>query len=335
MIKTNLLYRNKLLSWSMALALLSSCKKDNGPDSKDLLVYVQGDYGSVNNSVVASLIQTPLAVWGNTSFQVSAYSTREVVADVNVYIYADDKSVDLFNQDNNKKCLLLPANAYQIDNNQHKIAAGALVSDPLQIKITNPGMLTDTNGYVLPLTVEKIDGKDKGVTISTNRATAWLYVPYAFTNVDTIQTPLSGTLFDRTGWSVTVSNTTSGSLGPAMLDGNNSTAWRSSNSSTAVKYAILNMGGPQSVRGFQLVPDYVSTGDNATKITVSSSADSAVWTVQGIWNGTGPATGSSAASPDLKNINFIAPVTAKYFRFDITAWVSGSRAGIGELNAVQ
>ena len=120
-----------------------------------------------------------------------------------------------------------------------------------------------------------------------------------------------------------------------MLDGSNSTAWRSSNSSTAVKWAILNMGSQQAIRGFQLVPDYVSTGDNATQIRVSTSADSATWQVQGIWNGTGPATGSSAASPDLKNINFIAPVQARYFRLDILAWVSGSRAGIGELNAVQ
>jgi hypothetical protein len=231
--------------------------------------------------------------------------------------------------------VLLPADAYQLDAGQHKIAAGASMSDPFSIKITNPSLLTDTNGYVLPLTVTKIGGKDKGITISTNRATAYLYVPYAFTNIDTTEVPGAGTLMDRTGWSVTVSNTTNGALGPAMLDGNNSTAWRSSNSSTAAKYVVLNMGSQQAVSGFQLVPDYVSTGDNATQIRVSASADSTVWTPQGTWNGTGAASGSSAANPVIKGINFLAPVTAKYFRFDIITWVSGSRTGIGELNAVQ
>ena len=57
--------------------------------------------------------------------------------------------------------------------------------------------------------------------------------------------------------------------------------------------------------------------------------------MQGIWTGTGPATTSSAVSPDIKGIDFIAPVVAKFFRFDITAWVSGSRVGIAELNAIQ
>jgi hypothetical protein len=79
----------------------------------------------------------------------------------------------------------------------------------------------------------------------------------------------------------------------------------------------------------------VSTGDNATQIKVSTSPDSVTWTVQGIWNGTGPATTSSAASPDIKGIDFISPVEAKFFRFDILAWVSGSRTGIGELNATE
>jgi hypothetical protein len=120
-----------------------------------------------------------------------------------------------------------------------------------------------------------------------------------------------------------------------MLDGNNSTAWRSSNSSTAAKWVILNMQSAQTVRGFQLTPDYVSTGDNATQIRVSTSPDSVTWTVQGIWNGTGPAAGTNATNPDLKGINFLAPVQAQYFRLDILKWVSGSRTGIGELNAIQ
>ncbi len=319
----------------LGLILLGSCKKNNGLDSKDLLVYMQGDFGSASNTITASLTQTPVAVWGNTTFTVQAWSTRQMVAATEVYLVPDSQSVAQYNLVNKKSCLMMPAGTYSIDASNHVIAADSLQSDPFTVTITNAAALTDTNGYVLPLTINKVTGNDKGVGISGNRATAYLYVPYAFTNVDTVQTPLSGTLLDRTAWKVTVSNTTSGALGPAMLDGSNTTAWRSSNSSTAAKYVILNMGSQQSVAAFQLVPDYVTTTENPTQIKVSTSPDSTTWTVQGIWKGTGPAATSSAASPDIKGVNFLAPVQAKFFRFDITAWVSGSRTGIGELNAVQ
>ncbi|HEY4288686.1 MAG TPA: discoidin domain-containing protein [Puia sp.] len=319
----------------LLLLAQGACKKDQGLDSKDLLVYMQGDLGDANNKITAVLTQTPLSVWGNKTFQLQAYSTRQMTAAAEVYVYPDSTAVTTFNQSAGKHCILMPAGAYSIDANQHRIGADSMLSDPLTVTITDPSLLTDTNGYVLPMSIEKISSQDKGVAISANRATAYLYVPYAFTNIDTVQTLPAGALMTRTGWSVTVSNTTSGSLGPAMLDGSNSTAWRSSNSSTAAKWVVLNMKSVQAIKGFQLTPDYVSTGDNATQIRVSTSTDSLTWTVQGIWKGTGPVTGSNATSPDLKGIGFLAPVQAQYFRFDILTWTSGSRTGIGELNALQ
>jgi hypothetical protein len=296
---------------------------------------MQGEYGTLNNIVTASLTHTPVSVWGNTVFNVPILATREVPADVDVFLIADNEKVSTFNALNGKKALLLPANTYKLNSDKHTIKAGTYLSDTLNIEITNATALTDTNGYVLPLTVVKLEGEDKGIRVSSNRATAYLYVPYAFTNVDTVQTSVAGTQMSRTGWSVTVSNTTAGALGPAMLDGSNTTSWRSSNSATAAKSVVLNMGSAQSVKGFNIVPNYVAVAENATQMTISTSNDNVNWTIQGVWNGKGPASTSSAASPDIKGVNFIAPVQAQYFRFEITAWVSGSRVGIAELNAVQ
>jgi hypothetical protein len=95
------------------------------------------------------------------------------------------------------------------------------------------------------------------------------------------------------------------------------------------------MGGLQTLKGLQLTPDYVTTNENPTQVTVSISTDSVTWISQGVWTGTKPATGTNAANPDIKGISFIAPVQARYFRLDISAVVSGSRAGIGEINAVE
>lgn len=324
-----------ILSLAVLALLLNACKKSTGLDSRDLVVYMQGDFGDVHNAETAALTLTPVAVWGNTIFHFSAWSTRGVVDATTVNIIPDSTGVAAFNQAANKHALLMPSNTYSIDANQHTIPADSMQSDPITVTITDPAALTDTNGYVLPLTIEKVSSNDHGVTISSNRATAYLYVPYMFTNIDTADAPNPGTVLSRTGWTITVSNTTNGSPAASMVDGNSSTAWRSSNSSTAAKYVIVNMQAGQTITGFELSPDYVSTGDNATQIQVSTSVDSLSWTVQGIWKGTGPATGTSAANPDYKWIDFLSPVQAQYFRFDILSRVSGNRAGIGELNVLQ
>ena len=333
--KKNLLYKSMLLAGLLPLIFLGSCKKDT-LDSDDLLVYVAGDYASTSNTVTAPFLHTPLNVSGDSVIRIAASATRNVLADVDITFSADTSQVAQYNTTNKTGCVALPAANYKIVNpGKHTIASGNVVSDSMEIDILNPAVLTNPNGYLLPLSIATIAGKDKGVRISTNRRTVFVNVTYIFNNIVATQSPLTGALFSRTGWILTVSNTTAGALGPAMLDGNNSTAWRSSNSSTAAKYVILNMGAQQKVSGFQLVPDYVTTTENPTQIKVSTSADSVSWTVQGIWAGTAPAAGSSAASPDIKGVDFIAPVQAKFYRFDITAWISGSRTGIGELNAVR
>jgi hypothetical protein len=330
------IYFNRFFVISAGLALLlTSCRKDELA-SKELAIYVPGEYGTVSNAVQVPFVHTPLDVIGNTTVKIAALATREVPADVSVTITPDLAMVDKYNRDNNTSRLPLPDNTYKIINpGKQTIRSGSFTSDSLQIEITGAASLTNPNGYLLPLKIAAVESEDKGVKISDTRATVYIEVTYAFNNIQASQTPLAGTLAVRTGWLTTVSNTTTGALGPAMLDGNNSTAWRSSNSSTAAKWVILDMGSQQTVTALRLTPNYVSVSENPTTIVVSTSSDNINYFVQGTWKGTGPVTGSSATNPDFKGINFIAPVQARYYRLDITSQVSGSRVGIGELNAVQ
>jgi len=198
-------------------------------------------------------------------------------------------------------------------------------------------LLTDTKGYVLPLTITKIEGKDKGAKISSNQGTVYIAIPYKYTNVDTVQTLLAGTLMSRAGWAVTVSGSSNGTGNQPsnMLDGNNATYWRSNSSTTAIKTVTLNVGSSQTVSGIRISPNYTSSAENATQITVSTSADNVTFTAQGIWKGTTYATGSTTSNPDLKGINFLVPVQARYFKLDITGWPSGGIVGIAEINTVQ
>lgn len=329
--------KNKFLYILTIAMVLVSCKKDNGLESKDLLVYLPGDYASATNTFTLALLHTPLDVTGTMSTKLAAMATREVAADVTLTLIADTSLIGEYNKANNTNCAALPSGAYHVVNpGTLKIKAGAIVSDSMEVEITDPSSLNNPNGYLLPFRIEKVEGQDKGVRISSNRGAAFINVTYQYNNIVASEAPVAGALADRTGWTATVSNTTSSTTGPtAMLDGNNSTAWRSSNSSTAAKWAIINMGALQTIKGLQLTPSYVSTNDNPTKITVSISADSLTWTSQGTWTGTRPASGTNAANPDQKGITFIAPVQTRYIRLDITAVVSGNRAGIGEVNAVQ
>lgn len=334
--KTAQTYLGILLLYLVTITAFSSCKKDE-LSSKELLVYLAGDYSLADNRAVVPFVHTPVNIIGSTMIEVPAYATREVPADIDVTMAPDLSLVNEFNKKYNTGYLPVPATAYRVANAAtHKISAGMLASDKIQIEITDAASLTDPKGYLLPLTITGIETRDKGVQISTTHKTVYLNITYEFSNIATGETPLTGPLMSRTAWSVTVSNTTSGALGPAMLDGSNTTAWRSSNSSTAAKWAILNMGSTQTVKGFQLVPNYVATTENPTQMTISTSTDNVTYTVQGIWRGSGPANTSSATSPDIKGVNFIAPVSARYFRFDITAVTNGTaRVGIGELNALQ
>ena len=316
-------------------SLLGACKKDELA-SRELLVYMTGEYGSLNNEVVLPFLHTPVDIAGNTTVKLAVSATREVAADVDITLEADTSLVAAYNRANKTGALALPANTYEIVNpKKYRIPAGSVASDSIEIRITAPALLTNPEGYLLPLSITGVEGADKGVKISANRRTAYLQVTYAFSNIQPAETPVAGTPGDRTGWDVTVSNNTSRAEGPNMLDGNNSTYWRSSNSSSAAKWVIIDMGSVQEIKGIRISPNYQSANENATGIAVSTSEDNVTWTKQGVWTGTRPAAGSNAANPDLKGINFIAPVQARYFRLDITSWVAGNRVGIGELDVIK
>lgn len=130
----------------IGMTIFGSCKKDD-MGSKELLVYVQGEFGSVNNIVTAALTRTPTAVWGATTFNIPVVATREVPVDVNVFLEPSSQLVGTFNKLNDKKAVLLPANTYTITNAQHSLKSGSFVSQMVSVNITNTAALTDTNGY--------------------------------------------------------------------------------------------------------------------------------------------------------------------------------------------
>lgn len=323
--------------WSvLCFALVvTGCKKDD-PNSKELLAFISSD-GIDPHAVNLAFTRTPILSYGDSIAKIAVGLTRETTSEVSVSITPDEARAASYNTANKTNYILLPAANYKIiSSTQIKIMPGSVIAtDSLKLEILDRTKLNDEKGYILPLSISGISTKDKGIAASNNYGTIYIIVKGTYQNIDKTQTLLDGTLSPRTGWLTTVSTTTSGALGPAMIDGNNATAWRSSTSTTTARWCSIDMGSAQQLKGFRLVPNYVAVAENPTAISISTSLDNVTWTKQGEWKGTGPATGSTATTPDLKHINFINPVQARYFRFDITAIVSGNRVGIAELYVVQ
>jgi hypothetical protein len=332
--RTNNIYK---IVWSVFFfaLLFNACKKDE-PNSKELMAFMTSG-GNDLHAVNLAFTRTPISSFGDSIAKFAVGLTRETNSEVLVNIAPDEGKVSSYNNANKTNFVLLPTANYTILNGtQAKIPSGSTISvDSLKLEIKDRINLSNDNGYILPLSIRGISTKDKGITASNNYGTVYVIIKGTYSNIDRKQSALTGQLTARTGWTVTVSNTTAGALGPALIDGVNTTAWRSSNSSSAAKWLSIDMNSTQQIKGFQLVPNYIAVAENPTTIRVSTSMDNVKWDSQGEWKGTGPTTGSSATSPDLKNINFISPVQARYFRFDITTWTSGSRVGISELNVVQ
>jgi hypothetical protein len=319
-----------ILSSIVILTSLASCKKTDDLNSKELLTYIKSDYG--NNNIPLAFTRTPVSIYGDSTVKFAAYLTRETSVDVSLNIKADESLVSTYNTANKTSFELLPSVNYKIINNTLNVKAGNIASiDSAKIQLVNVKNLTSDKGYLLPISISDLNTSDKGITASTNFKTIYLVVTSKFNNVDASNLSLTGPNLSRVGWTVTTSGSYSGKGVSRVLDGSNSTAWDSDGRMPA--WIILDMAASKTVNGFSIVPSYEYRTDDFLAMDVLSSDDGIIWKEQGQYNGTATASSSTAANPDIKTVKFYGPVTARYFKFNITKTTDGSYAGMAELNA--
>jgi hypothetical protein len=250
---------------------------------------------------------------------------------VQVGITYDASLIASYNAANNTSYSAFPTGSFTVSKDNVTIAAGATtsVADSFRVQFSNYNSFSGGNTYLLPLTIKS----GGNVNADDTKKVVYIQVSVFENNIDPANSGLTGTTINRTGWTVTASGNYSGNVVNRVLDGNNATAWDSDGRMPA--WVQLDMGTAKTVKGFPIVPSYEYRADNFIEMEVYSSNNGTIWKLEGKYTGTTTSTSSTAANPDIKTVRFMAPVTARYFKFNITKTTDGSYAGMAELNAME
>lgn len=252
---------------------------------------------------------------------------------INVGIAENQSLVDAFNKKNNTTYKPFPAGGYILAKDNTTIAAKATsAADNMQVQLPDLSLFATGTDYLLPLQIKENTAAGTPPA-DANKNVVYVHVSILITNIDAANAAPTGTTLSRTGWTVKASGSYNGNDISRILDGNNATAWDSDGKMPAT--VTIDMGASSAIKGFAIVPSYEFRSDNFINMDVLSSNDGNVWKLEGKYVGTTTSSSSSAAKPDIKNVKFINPVTARYFRFNITKTTDGKYAGMAEVNAIQ
>lgn len=309
-----------------------ACSGDDDLRSKELKVYLnEGSYP--DNSLDLYYLHTPISTVGKTSVKFPIRITRPTSANVEVSLQVDNSLVTVYNETRDKEYKELSSEFYSISGNV-TIQNGKMNSDSVTIEIKQKEKLTDKSGYILPIKISHISSNDKGVEISTNLNSLYIIITSSYSYIDENNTDVGGVAMNRDTWKTHVSDFYFNFIGENAFDGNISTGWFSP-TYDRVPYVEIDMGAEQAVKGFRLTSFYpYGSGYAPSKIQIFTSKNGNDWEDIGNKNISYPAAGTGSWNPDVKPINFYAPISARYFKLSITGSYD-SYMGIAEINAVK
>ena len=101
------------------------------------------------------------------SYAISVTSTVCVQQDVKVYIDVDDEALAKYNTKYGTQYVMVPQNAYKLENKEVMISAGQSISSSALVSIINKEELQDGIAYVIPVSIKSVDSGME--VIETNR----------------------------------------------------------------------------------------------------------------------------------------------------------------------
>lgn len=261
--------------------------------------------------------------------QASLNNTFRQAIEVGVEEISNKEFLDTYNSEHHTSYLPFPKGAYVLLRSAATVPAEETISsEDIEGRISDASVFSSSQAYLLPLKV-----KENGVGSLAGGKNNIMYISVEKNNLDRDNAVLNGERIDRKNWIINARGHYGTFVPENILDGNNATAWDSDG--RLPQWLTLDMGTVQIVKGFSIVPNYDYPDDDFISMDVFSSNDGINWKIEGKYTGTPTSTQSSAANPDIKTVNFISPVTARYFKFNITKTTEGSYAGMAELYGIK
>jgi hypothetical protein len=294
---------NKIIQllFCLLIVLATACTKNETP-LPDNSISIQGF--STKDTLV-----TPLPVKRDSLF-VMGLTTKlsGVTSSVDHWVSfsVDSTKIDAYRAKYGD-AILLPSQSYFFYKSTCKIAANTTLSDSVQINIIKEINLKGYSTYVLPITIQSVDGKTEN---SIGNQTLYLV----------FKTGRPAFIL-RDGWTIqSVSSYYSTFLSTKAIDADDAnTYWTTALTSPMPQWIVINFNSSQTFSAVNyFVPPllkYPTLGGYPTSIQIETSMDGTTWVNKGIF--------ASNIVNNTQTLN-VGLTTAKYLRFTSLASVKYS-----------
>lgn len=138
-----------LLGGVLAFSMFSCAEGDSFDYNKNVVLVS----GTETSPVVKFVVEdTP------STYAVTATATNKVSENVNVTFAIDNSLVDSYNEAHNTNYFSVPEGTVTLENAETVIEKGKVFSTPATVKIISTENLDDARVYVIPVTIQQVDG---------------------------------------------------------------------------------------------------------------------------------------------------------------------------------
>ena len=294
---------NKIIQllFCLLIVLATACTKNETP-LPDNSISIQGF--STKDTLV-----TPLPVKRDSLF-VMGLTTKlsGVTSSVDHWVSfsVDSTKIDAYRAKYGD-AILLPSQSYFFYKSTCKIAANTTLSDSVQINIIKEINLKGYSTYVLPITIQSVDGKTEN---SIGNQTLYLVFKTG-----------KPAFILRDGWTIQGASSYYSTFLPAKaIDADDAnTYWTTALTSPMPQWIVINFNSSQTFSAVNyFVPPllkYPTLGGYPTSIQIETSMDGTTWVNKGIF------AGNIVNNTQTLNVGL---TTAKYLRFTSLASVKYS-----------
>lgn len=314
-----------------------ACEEDEDGGSKEMFVYLRQWSDNPLSGKMTYDVDGNEVISGTDSIQFLVYINRESSVDVEATLEVDESYVDAYNEENKTSYKLFPSDALISFESSVNIKAGNLqTADSVKVKFDiaklSPG------DYLLPISLGVVKSKDKGIQASTTAGVIYQKFSMSYDNVDNVNKEVAeGFRLDRSSWVITADDEEDPANYPAtnMMNGDVDSSWHGTKGVNSI--ITVDMGKEESIKGFAVYFKESTYYYAPTVLQVYVSEDGEEWLDCGEAGSYITFFSSSSMKEREYGINFLLPVTYRYYRLQITSvrysYYGGPR--IAELNAIK